>query len=278
MTVGTDGFTDWVQLTNGTKLSLGSVSVLSFVTKLCPDGRKAKQALDGFLKDRSAMVQVDEDQMWALLAPRRARWAADSFIARDQRETGTPHRGKIMSTIDTDLTAIEKHLTALSKAASAGTSSNKMAEGFDILGKLVGRLDNRRTASDLGIGGIGGAEAAPEPAAAEQPLAAPEPASGLPQPEPPTQGLTYDIYTANSKVAEQIISQAEETTDKIDKLVEAGKKFNAAKAKADVHAVTSKVAGILRDTDLTAPWVADDLKKLAARSRQLHDLFAPAKV
>jgi hypothetical protein len=268
VTVGTDGFTDWVQLTDGSKLSLGPVSVLSFVTKLCPDGRKAKQALEGFLRDR--------DQMWAMLTPRRARWAADSFIAQDQRTTRTLREGKTMTTIDTDLAAIEKHIGALDKAAAAGTPKEKMAEGFDILGRLTGKLRNK-SASDLGLT----PEAAPEAAAPETPevaTAAPEPASGIPTPEAPTQGLTYDIYTANNQMAEQIISQAEATTDKIDKLVEAGKKFNAARAKSDLHAVTNKVAGILSDTDLTAPWVADDLKKLAARSQQLHDLFAPAKV
>lgn len=264
VTVGTDGFTDWVQLTDGSKLSLGPVSVLSFVTKLCPDGRKAKRALDGFLKDRAAMVQVDEDQMWALLTPRRARWAAeDSFIARDQRKTETLRRGKNMSVIDTDLTAIEKHIRALSKAASAGTPPEKMAEGFDILGKLASRLVPK-SAEYLGVGDGGGDGG--------------ELASAIPTPEAPTQGLAYDIYTANNRLAEQIVVQGEEVVDKIDNLVEAGKRFNANKAKADIYFVTSKVAGILQDTDLTAPWVAEDLKKLAVRSQQLYDLFTPAKV
>jgi hypothetical protein len=59
--------------------------------------------------------------------------------------------------------------------------------------------------------------------------------------------------------------------------VTAGKKFNATKAKSDVLAVTTKVAGIVSDVDLTVPWVADDLQKLAARADQLYGLFFPKK-
>jgi len=276
VTVGTDGFTDWVQLPDGSKLSLGPVSVLNFISKLCPSGRKAKHALDVFLKGKPTMLPVDEDQMWAMLTPRRARWAADSFMARDQRTTPTS-RGTTMSTIDPDLTAIEKHLVALEKAAAAGTPPEKMTEGFKILTKLASRVTADHPPAYFGLGGeaptkvAGDEEAAP--AASVEPAAEPASASGLPQPDPPTQGLTYDIYTANTESAEEILAQAEVTVDKIDKLVEAGKKFNAAKAKADIHTVTSKVAGILTDTDLTAPWVAEDLQKLAARCQELHDLF-----
>jgi len=257
VTVGTDGFTDWVQLTNGSKLSLGPVSVLSFVTKLCPDGRKVKQALEGFLRNQTAMVQVDEDQMWSMLTPRRARWATDSFMAQDQRTTPTSRRGKTMSNIDKDLAVIEKHCLALTKAAKAGTSPEKMTEGFGILAKLASKIQGKE-ANYFGFG---------------------ESESETPSVEPSVPSeLTYDVYAANNQLAEQIIGQAEETAGKIDQLVEAGRPFNADRAKADIHAVTSKVAGILKATDLTPPWVAADLKRLAARSQQLHDLFAPAKV
>jgi hypothetical protein len=84
--------------------------------------------------------------------------------------------------------------------------------------------------------------------------------------------LAYDTYAANSELADQILTASEEVVDKIDSLVEAGRKFNAAKARKDVLAVTSKVAGILR-TDLTASWVREDLTKLASRAEELHTLF-----
>lgn len=273
VTVGSDGFTDWVQLPNGTKLSMGPVSVLNFVTKLCPSGRQAKLVLKGFLRDQTAMVAVDEDLMWAMLAPRRARWAADSFMAQDQRTTPTAEsEGKTMSNIDQDLAKIEKHVAALAKAAQAGTPREKMAEGFDILVKLASQIVP--ASQDGGYYGFG--EPTPEPVTAPEPVA-PEHAPVVDVP-PVDGGLTYDVYTANNAIAEQIVTQAEETTDRIDKLADAGKKFNAARARADIHVVTSKVAGILRDTDLTAPWIADDLKRLATRGQKLHDLFAPAKV
>ncbi len=259
VTVGTDGFTDWVQLPDGSKLSLGPVSILTFVTKLCPSGQMAKRTLEGLLQDKAAMVAVDDDKMWAMLTPRRARWAADSFMIRDQRNTPTSRRGTNMGSIDRDLTAIENHLVALSKAAKAGASPEKMSEGLNILTKLA-----------CDYSGLD--ETVPEP-----PSPAPALDPSTPQ-APSVDGLAYDIYTANSGLVEQIVSQSEATVDRVDKLVEAGKKFNADRAKADIHAVTSKVAGIVQDTDLTAPWIADDLEKLAARSQQLHDLFVPAKV
>jgi hypothetical protein len=89
--------------------------------------------------------------------------------------------------------------------------------------------------------------------------------------------LAYDVLQENSTVAGEILACLEETNDRVDTLVQAGKKFNASKAKQDLHAVSTKVAGILRDADLTQSWVQADLAKLASRAQEIHAIFAPKK-
>jgi hypothetical protein len=88
-----------------------------------------------------------------------------------------------------------------------------------------------------------------------------------------TEDLAYNVLQENSTVAGEILACLEETNDKVDALVTAGKKFNAARAKSDLHGVSTKVAGILRDADLTQPWVKADLTKLASRAKEIHGIF-----
>ena len=85
--------------------------------------------------------------------------------------------------------------------------------------------------------------------------------------------LAYDVLQDNSTVAGEILACLEETNDRVDALVTAGKRFNASRAKQDLHAVSTKVAGILRDADLTQSWVKTDLTKLASRAMEIHGIF-----
>jgi len=251
VTLGTEGTTNWVRLPDGQKFNLGPVSVLSFVTKLALGGnRSARSILDGFLAGKEVLLRVDEDRMWELLAPRRTRWASDSFMAEDQRKRGT----NIM-TIDKDLGVLEAHIEKLHKAASAKVAPSKMAEGVSILVKLAKSVQS----TDLAYYGLGEAE------------------PPKPEPEVATTKLAYETHKANSTLATQILDQMEAVNGRIDELVTAGKKFNATRAKADAHSVTSKVAGIVNEVDMTVPWVAEDLQKLAAQAGHLHGLFFPKK-
>jgi len=85
--------------------------------------------------------------------------------------------------------------------------------------------------------------------------------------------LAYDVLQENSTVAGEILACLEETNDRVDTLVQAGKKFNASRAKQDLHGVSTKVAGILRDADFTQSWVQADLNKLASRANAIHGIF-----
>jgi len=259
VTIGTDGVTDWVQTPDGLKYNLGPVSALRFVAGLVPKGR-AKLVLDTFLASGEAIASVDEEQMWALLAPHRARWSAVSSSMPPERCEPANARKGTMNTLSDDLTRIENHIKLLNKAAA--TKATNLAEGVGILVKLAGKIKSPNQSDNSTYYNLG----APKVYEVGDKVAGSE-----------VSGLSFDTYTANTEMAASITAKAEETFKTIEKLAAAGRKFNASRAKADVAAVTTKIAGIL-GTDLTAPWVRDDLTKLAARMDQLHGLFANAKV
>ena len=174
-----------------------------------------------------------------------------------------------MATIRDDLDALERHIRALSKAAANKVPEAKMQEGFGILDKLAQKIKSPNQSKNETYYGLGAPdvyEVGDAPPKVETAKLASE-----------VSDLAYDTFQTNSALAQQILAKAEETVEKIDKLAKAGRKFNAARAKADVHAVASKVSGILHDTELTEKWVHEDLQKLAARADKLHGLFAPAK-
>lgn len=256
VTVGTDGATDWVRLPNGQRMNLGAISVLKFVTTLGKT-RVARQVLDRILAGEEAMLSVDEDRLWDLLTPRRARWgSADGpFMTPDRRTTRTT-----MPTIQEDLGHLEAHIAELNKHA-ANSTPESLAEGREILVRLAQKIKSPNQSKNQTYYNLGAPDVheVGDKTAANGDL-----------------DLAFDKAQANMTLAHQILIKAEETAVKIDKLASAGKKFNAAKAKADVHAVTAKVAGILK-MDLTASWVQEDLRKLASRSDHLHGLFIPKK-
>lgn len=311
VTVGTDGFTDWVQIPDGQKFTLGRISVLNLVTKLASGIFEARKALQSFLDTGQALIAVDWDHMWKLFEPIRARWASDNgpFMAAANRSLqGTDRvsetsRNTAMPTIREDLAALESHVAALNKHAGH-ISPQKMAEGVAILVKLANKIKSPNQSKNETYYGYGtpplyevGKEAATDkeggkipPQFLENIKKKKEEAKGKGDEGDKDQGkdqgkkdqgkeanlrLTYDTYQTNATTAQGIIALAEETEAQIDKLAAEGKKFKVAQAKADLHAVTSKVAGILKDTDLTQEWVQADLQKLAARADYLHGLFFP---
>lgn len=266
VTIGTDGNTNWVRLPSGERMNLGAVSVLSFVHKAAKNARAARAALDGFLSSGEAMVSVDEERMWALLTPVRARWAsgvAGPFMTPDPRTT----RARFMSINEKALSDLETHVAALNKFASKA-SPKKLEEGRAILASLARKVV------------LAGEEQKDQAQAQEEPKDE-QKAQEKPEEKSQQQGdkeasLSYDVIVANRGLADSILAKADETVKVIDRLASEGKKFNAARAKADVHAVTSKVAGIIRE-DLTQSWVGQDLHKLAAQADKLHGLFIPKK-
>lgn len=255
VTLGTDGSKDWVQTPDGQRFALGSVSVLSFVSRLV-GSKAARQTLDEFLKSGEALVSVDDDRMWSVLAPKRSRWGAGPFMPSPQRDPSL--RKAIMTTIRQDLTACRKVIGHLNSLASQGKRDPVAVQQ---LMKLADKIKSPNQSTNSTYYNLGApkvfevGDAAPKPLTVE------------------ASDLSFDAYEANMKLAEDILAKAEQTAATINELAAAGRKFNAARARADVARVTTKVASICSQTELTESWVREDLRKLAAKADQLHGLF-----
>lgn len=151
VTVSTDGFRDYVELPDGRVFNMGSVSVLKLVTQLVPSQTLARRALDAFLKDGHATIQVNIADLEVLLRPKRSRWAVheNRLIPPDPR---TPPRGA--STMNPDqaqadaiknqVEAIESHIAVLAQTAqqhAAGSASREQVDNtITTLKQLVAGL------------------------------------------------------------------------------------------------------------------------------------------
>lgn len=93
--------------------------------------------------------------------------------------------------------------------------------------------------------------------------------------EAATQKLSFDVYASNLELAKEILASARTTLKAIDSKVASGRKFNAARARADVFAITSKTGSICEKTEMVETWVASDLQKLSSEMQRIHDLFHP---
>lgn len=108
-----------------------------------------------------------------------------------------------------------------------------------------------------------------------------DPGSYTPPPgvtHPMGKSASFAILQSNMKMAEEIVEMVRETDVKIDALVTAGRKFNASKARADLHTVVGTLTDMMRQVDLAEPWTTGDMLQLQERASEIHKLFAPAKV
>lgn len=265
MTVGSDWNTDWVQTPEGQKFTLGRISVAKFLGALC-DQSRLRSALDQFLNSGETMVNVDLNQMWEMLKPVRARYGvASPFMTSPSREGRNPMHD--FKAFEASLSQAEKALTLLTQKVASkqaqGIASARQA--FVVAANKIKSPNQSKNQTYYGYG---------DPPVFEV-GDAPPPVEAAPTAKAAGNKLAYDVLQENSTIAGEILANLEETNEKIDSLVQAGKKFNAAKAKADLHGVSTKVAGILRDVDLAQSWVRGDLDKLAAHADQLHGVFFP---
>lgn len=136
--ISTDGNVAFVQLPGGQKLNLGPVSALDFVRKLALSTSFARRALDEFLKSGSAMLSVDIDQMWEVLAPRRSRWAASPLIRTlGCGSTTGERRMPNLKEIGSKLATVEQTMAAVQvEAANGEVSADKRKAFTDALAGL----------------------------------------------------------------------------------------------------------------------------------------------
>lgn len=90
-------------------------------------------------------------------------------------------------------------------------------------------------------------------------------------------GKSAAVLNSNAALAEAILRKVAATSDKVDALQAAGRRFNAAKAQADLHKVASKVSALLAESDLADPSVGADLEKVASVADHIYGLFAKAR-
>ena len=315
VTIGTDGLRDFVTLPGGQRMMLGTVSILRFVTELTPL-KFARRVLDAFNKGGSAVVTVDLDAMGELLKPHVSRWGTtgaftSSLIPHADRTS--MREGPAMADAKTlleRLGKIEGVVTLLDKHASGQLIAPKLHQE---LRSLVGGLhfydpgDQSKNDSwyidsapkvDTADGNVKlpanathshALSVKPEEASTSTTsVYAPEPSTkpvhaktaseGAPVAAPAAAQPSLESLKGNTTLADSILNTVEETNTKVEALVTAGRKFNAAKAKEDLYAIASRVTEIVNNVDLAQPWVAKDLTALDQQAKYIHGLFAPAKV
>jgi hypothetical protein len=267
VTIGTDGVRDFVDVPGAWRYTLGSVSVAQFVASLASSTSEARRAIDAYLKLGKGSFRADPARISEVLSPRR-QMLASPLIPSENR---TPLRmeGRTMASVETQnfelkLAAVENQLTAMgAKAASQSV--------FAALESLVTALKD----PDYVVVAAKQDEPAQQDEQAEQAPKEQEPAKA--QEDQGQKTASYESLKANADVVESILATVDGTNEKIDRLVAAGKRFNAAKAKSDLHKIASKVSEIVANVDLAAPWVKNDLVELARQADTIHSLF-PANV
>jgi hypothetical protein len=102
---------------------------------------------------------------------------------------------------------------------------------------------------------------------------------GLPEKLPSGQSArSMTASDEHAKMANAILAQVTMTEEKIDQLVLAGKKFDVARAKGDLHKIASNVNLIVSHPKFKEPEAKTALSKLGEKSSHLHAMFASAKV
>jgi hypothetical protein len=277
VTIGTDGVSDWVQLADGQKLMLGPISILKFVTELGVGGPYgARKTLDEFIREGTSMLTVDADRMQELLKPHRARWTSVRptipLVPRSDRTPTTSRQVKAMANedfvkdaINNQIGRIEAQIALLqshSKEASPNSiSSDMMKSELDHLKNMVAFLRRPSVYGDQSKN---------------------KTFYGLPEKTPGGESARSKeaAIQDNTKVARSILAALAQTEEKIDHLVLAGKEFDVARAKGDLHRVARNVHTILQHPKFQEAdsHVSYSLSELNKRASALHGLFASAKV
>lgn len=266
VTLGSDDFTSWVTLPNGERLNLGSISMVNFIQRTSPNKAVAKRSLAALQRGGEVIVPVEEDLMWDVFSPARTVYGKEEAELSFNRLTIPETLGEPPMTFDRTanmidfslLSNLEIHIQGLDKHASK-VSPKRLAEGHQTLKRLVE-----------------GIKFAAQEEEEEAPKEAEEAEKEQEQETDKEASLDLDIVVANHELADSILDTAEQTVGIIDRLASEvrsdGRTFKASRARADVFAVTSKVAEIMLE-DKSRPGVEEDLKKLAAEASRIRALF-----
>lgn len=273
VTLETDGSRDFACLPNGVRYILGTTSVLRLVADLVPDRVMKRRALEEFNRTGRTLVVLDVEKMFQLLAPKPLRRSSvvSSLIRSQERDSLTSMEGKNMSDIAKILNTRLAHLENTVREMNARVASgNRVPAALhrNLHEAAISMPDYGDQSKNQAYYGLG----EPKVDTMEDPGAWTPPAE-VTHPL----GKTAAALKANSDLAEKVLSDLAETSDKIDTLKTAGRRFNASKAQSDVHRLASQVHELLANADLAEGWVGTDLTKLAKQAAHIHGLFAKAR-
>jgi hypothetical protein len=252
VTIGTDGFVDYVQTPDGLKFNLGPVSVLKLITGLVPV-RTARAALKEFLENKQVLLSVDLDKMWKLLPFQRARYSSvyNPLMSNSScrpvilREANMDPEKITKEAIEQQVAQIEKEISNLQ---ASGMPKNMLASQVETLKGMIATMkapspygDQSKNKTYYGLG----------------------------------KTASYDTFMANTEMAEDVITKVAATDETIDRLVSEGKHFDSARARMDLHKLASRVSEISQNVDLAYPWVSNDLMELSKKANEIHELFRP---
>ncbi len=276
VTISTDGLRDFVTLPDGLKVMVGQVGMAKLVSECCRNGREARRALNEYLKTGEAMIPLDLDRLAELTAPPKVRWGSDSPLVAVQDRASTTGSGRpgVMANevsqadkaqqqaISNLVGRIEQQIALISSHASEASHGSI---GQDIQKDEVAKL--RDLAAWLRRGSPYGDQSKNNTY------------YGLPEQMVggSAKQASYQLVSENTLLADATLSRLESTSNKIDLLVTAGKKFDSARAKGDLLKVANAVKDVVAG-NIATPAATRELTKLDVEAKRLHGVFAPAKV
>lgn len=278
--ISTDGLRDFVTMPDGLKVMVGQVGMSKLVAECSRSGAEARRALNEYLKTGEATIALNLDRLSELTMPPRQRWVlaggSPLMDSLDRASTTVRGRSEIMASgdvaqadkatqeaIKNQVYRIEQQI-ALTQQHAGEASPNSIGQDIqkDDIAKLKDLVQWLRRGSPYGNQSDNSAY------------------YGLPEKTPSGESARSKEASIeeNGLIADATLSRLESAQTKIDLLVTAGKKFDHVRAKGDLFKVASNVQQLLKTADLAAPTVKGELTKLAEQAKQLHGLFASAKV
>lgn len=147
VTVGTDGFVDYVQVADGEKFMLGPVSVLRLITGSVDSIRSARVALEEFVRNGKTMVSVDLDKMWSLLPFRRARFSFTNPLMSRGSDSLSSENSMKTASYDTLMANVEVAEDIVSKVAETHDAIERLEKAGKRFNAAEARGDLLRIAS-----------------------------------------------------------------------------------------------------------------------------------
>lgn len=238
-------FVDTIGFSDGSSLTLGSVSVLSILERFTRDRGSYARALEVLSNHASCMISVEDDnEVRAFLQEAQPRFSRKYFSV-DTRDSFTMDRN------------LKVKLAALQMSAALVSRAEKASGPGNVPAALLAQLKVAAEEFCQGCNAIGEASAQQEQApVAEASAPSAAPVASTP---PSTAG--------DLAIAEQTLSLINTTTAKIDTLVAAGKKFNANRAKGELLKVAQSVFSAQQGSKLDSALLASahtEAKRIAA--------------